>query len=266
MQELAEIQQHLISRITRWQDEQTLDYTCITDLHAPLVTLLDLFASFQIKNEPCVESTLKILKKLLDEYDKTFDALVKAKDLIATLDKRFLANHQLLDEFKVALDKKLASVRSAVSKDADQLKFTQGELLLLRNSCGSLQKKIKAQDDIVFNMAQQLNDSEHENISLHRDKRRLELQVCQLKTELKGVQQWRQKWKGLSQLNEQPRRSLSRERSLAYSQELDIRHQRCFINNIGQSNGHQANPGVNAAHQGLGKYMTIHPESCSWTS
>ena len=197
----------------------------LSQLANPLDLLLDLFTSIHIPNDQTqsqVETTLGILTTLMNSYDSTFIALQKARDEIAQLDSRHILNQQRLTEFSTSTSDALQKTRSKVLQLNQEFKHLQSEKHILRHRLTSLEKERRTQDELILNMANKLNETEEQNLRLCREKKKLELQVVQLKSHMQGMQLWKNNQDSIMREPRIPKTS-ARSRALAYAESQEIK-------------------------------------------
>jgi hypothetical protein len=190
-QEILQLEQDFQTRMSRWQDETTIDMSFLQDLGTPLEQLVDLFTSIHIPSDATpsthVEQTLSVLTTLLAQYESTFVSLTKARDTISALDSRHLLTQQRLTEFAANISKALYDIRSKTLKRNEDYNRVVTECQVMRNRLTIADRERRTQDELVLNMAKKLNNTEEMNLTLRRERKKLDLHVLQLKTHIEGT-------------------------------------------------------------------------------
>lgn len=162
----------------------------LQNLAGPLEQLLGLFTSIKVQSEASpsthVESTLQILTLLMDQYDQTFINLQTAKDNISNYDSRYMMNQKRLTDFQIQTSHQLQNIRSQAVKQNEEHNHLLTELHVLRNRLACAERDRKTQEELILGMAKKLNDTEENNLILRRERKKVDMHVIQLKTQIEG--------------------------------------------------------------------------------
>ena len=223
----------------RWQDEQSLDLSHITNLRQPLDTIISLFESFHIPNHVSdsgkshdkeampvfhVETTLSILQSLLGRYDSTLAALFKARDAVSRIDARQIVNNERVLEWTQRTLDTLHDTKTSLLAQHQKSHHQQSERDILKSRLQRCERERKTSENLVVTLVSKLNEAEESVIVYQQDIKRLKSKVLSLQTHIQQITKWKDHVKGLgvsTELRSKYRDSKepsSRKRALEYAQ------------------------------------------------
>lgn len=226
------------TNLHRWQDEQSVDLSHISNLRQPLDTIISLFESFHIPNHASgsgeekeampvfhVETTLSILQSLLGRYDSTLSALSKARDAVSRIDARQVINNQRVSEWTSRTLNTLHDSRTALLSQHHRSHHQQSERDVLKSRLQRYERETKTSENLIVSLVSKLNEAEESVIVYQQDIKKLQSKVLSLQTHIQQITKWKEHVRGVGVTSELRSRSRpdqkeltgSREKALEYS-------------------------------------------------
>ncbi|KAI8918045.1 hypothetical protein BC831DRAFT_131864 [Entophlyctis helioformis] len=193
----------------RFQDDQTLDYSHISNLKGPLDTLLDLFLSLSASRPhplststshspfgvspttSSIESTLHMLQILLSQYDSALASLQRARDIVGRIESSHVLQQQRITEWGSSTVRDVHRTRQAVQRTQERLAHIETERDVLKKKVLMLEREARANESLVLEMAKKIHERDERCLRSEREVARLSALVTRLKSQMAGMQRLR---------------------------------------------------------------------------